>query len=127
MIADTSFLFALYSGPDAHHAQALGKFGELMQSGECILIPSEVAIELCSLMTYRMSLGEALETIDMLFLDPMFVLEDFRSIYEISAFLKELGASISYTDAVVLLHSRIARQGILTFDRQMRSLSRKLT
>ncbi len=126
MIADTSFLFALYSRPDAHHAQALSKFGELMQEEGRMLVPSEVAVELCSLITYRMGLDEALAVVDRLSQDPVFILEGFRSIYEISGILRELGAKISYTDAAVLLHSQITRQEILTFDRQMQSLCKRL-
>lgn len=126
MIADTSFLFALYSKPDEHHLEALAEFEKLMQQGSNILVPSEVAMELCSLMTYRMGLDEALESVDRLFRDPMYVLEGFRSLYEVSAFLRELGANISYTDAAVLLHGRNARQGILTFDYQMKSLWKRM-
>lgn len=126
MIIDTSLLFAFYAKFDPNHDEAVRILERMRESKETLIVPNEVVAELCSVLTYKSSLVDSLAAVDGVLGDPLYYKADPFHPQQVLLLLKELNASISYTDAVVLLHSRIARQEILTLDRQMRGLAKKV-
>ena len=126
MILDTSLLFAFYAKFDPNHDEAVRILEQMKEAKETLIVPQEVIAELCSVLTYKSSLVDSLAAVEVLLGDPLYYNADSMHPQQVVLLLKELNASISYTDAVVLLHGRTSRQGILTLDRQMKSLSKKV-
>lgn len=126
MIIDTSLLFAFYAKFDPNHDEAVHILEQMKEAKETLIVPQEVIAELCSVLVYKSSLADSLAAVEGILGDPLYYKSDPISPQQVLILLKELGAQISYTDAAVLLHGRNARQGILTLDRQMKSLAKKV-
>jgi len=126
MVIDTSLLFAFYAAFDPNHEEAVRILEQMRETRETLIVPHEVIAELCSVLTYKSSLADSLAAVEGILGDPFYCKIDPLPSRQVVLLLQELSASISYTDATVLLHSRNARQEILTFDRQMRGIWKKM-
>jgi len=126
MVIDTSLLFAFYAAFDQNHGEAVRILEQMRQTRETLIVPQEVIAEFCSVLTYKSSLADSLAAVEGILGDPFYCKIESLPSRQVVLLLQELGASISYTDAVVLLHSRNAHQEILTFDRQLKSIWKKM-
>ncbi|MFA6489107.1 MAG: type II toxin-antitoxin system VapC family toxin [Candidatus Micrarchaeia archaeon] len=126
MVIDTSVLFAFYAAFDPNHEEAVRALEQMRRAKETLIVPHEVVMELCSVLIYKSSLDDSLAAVEGILGDSLYYETDPLPSGQVVLLLKELGAPISYTDATVLLHGRNARQEILTFDRQMKSLWKKM-
>jgi len=116
-VADTSFLYALFSRSDVFHAKAR----KAAMSADAILVPSEVYSETISLIEYRHGFGPARNAVMWLrsqrkiqILGPSPSLLD-----QAWGIFRSARGRLSYPDAVVLGWCRERRARPLSFDRMI--------
>lgn len=116
-VADTSFLYALFSESDTFHARALEAAG----SATAILVPSEIFSETVSLIQYRAGFRKAKAAGDwMRSQDGLQVRPATAAILDQAwAIFRQSKGRLSYPDAVVLAWSRDRRTEPLAFDRAL--------
>lgn len=122
-VADTSFLYALFSKSDMFH----GKARKLVTSADAILVPSEIYAETLSLIQYRIGFVLALAAGTWLrsqrkiqILGPSRTLLD-----QVWGIFRSARGRLSYPDAVVLAWCRDRRANPLAFDQGILRRSRK--
>ena len=121
-IADTSFLYALFSRSDLFHARAR----KAAAASDSILIPSETYAETVSLIHYRAGFGPAKAAGDWMGSQRKIqVAASSRSVLDRSwGIFREARGRLSYPDAVVLAWCRERRTAPLAFDKTILRRSR---
>jgi len=113
-VADTSFLYALFSKSDAFH----GKARRAAASADAILVPSEIFAETVSLIHYRVGFAAAKSAGSWIRVQKrMEVAAPSRSMLNgCWAIFRAARGRLSYPDAVVLAWCRERRATPLAFD-----------
>lgn len=117
LVADTSFLYALFSESDAMHARAVREGGNL----ESLLVPAEILSETLALVHYRQgfdlarSAGEWVRTQDIVEIGISTRSTLDRAWHEYQGALGRL----SYPDAIVVSWCRSTGARPLSFDRHL--------
>ena len=123
MIVDTSFLVSLFLTFDVNHGNAVA----LMHETEYALkVPAEVIAELYTVLAYKANPGYALDVTEVIFHDTAYQPAGYLDQAAVLSFLKKCGSKISFTDAAVLTYSIAASEEILTFDRQLAKLGKRM-
>jgi len=113
-VADTSFLYALFSKSDEFH----GRARKLATSVDTILVPSEIYAETLSLIKYRRGFGTARNAGTWLRSQRKIqILGPSRSLLDRAwGIFRSARGRLSYPDAVVLAWCRERRANPLAFD-----------
>lgn len=122
-VIDSSVLVAFYHSEDSSHSQAKKHLKAI--DGASILVHCYVVQEVCTVLTYKLGkeiadafLHDITHSSNIRLINPM--LND-----EI-AFFKTLNERISFTDSSLILATKQLNAELLTFDKQMESVWRKL-
>jgi predicted nucleic acid-binding protein len=113
-VADTSFLYALFSKSDVFHAKAR----RAALSADAVLVPSEIYSETMSLIQYRVGFAAAKSAGNWIRAQKrMQVMSPSRSLLDGSwGIFRSARGGLSYPDAVVLAWCRERRVTPLAFD-----------
>jgi predicted nucleic acid-binding protein len=122
-VADTSFLYALFSKSDVFH----GKARKAAATADSILVPTETYSETISLIQYRAGFGVAKAAGDWLRSQrKVQVSASPRSVLDRSwGIFRDARGRLSYPDAVVLAWCRERRTAPLAFDQAILRRTRK--
>ncbi len=122
-VADTSFLYALFSKSDIFH----GKARKAAAAADSILVPSETYSETVSLIHYRVGFVAARAAGDWIRSQGKLQLAtSSRGVLERSwRIFREARGQLSYPDSVVLAWCRERRCGPLAFDRAILRRAKK--
>lgn len=116
VVADTSFLYALYNEEDPHHRRAK----QSLRSGEPVYVPIPVVTETISLIHYRMGFAAAERVLKHLLALPVARIHDGAPLPAVAASFEAASGTLSFVDAVVVetCHALAARP--LTYDKALR-------
>jgi predicted nucleic acid-binding protein len=119
MIADTSFLVALFLANDEHHEKAVKM--SLEGKNEEIIILDRVLEETFTVLAYKKDIEFAVECIGKLRSNRRVLVYrlDAPEEEEIFEIARDIGQRMSYVDYAILLVSKKHGQKALTFDRQL--------
>ena len=120
-LVDSSVWIALFLDFDTQHKKAELLFAKLKGA---IYLPYCVLNEVTTILAYKHSKRQADQFLDFIKENPSInLLHD--SISEEMTFYKTLQARISFTDAALLLFSKMTKAKLLTFDKQLQRLARR--
>ncbi len=113
-VADTSFLYALFSSTDHFHARAI----RAAESADVVLIPGEIYSETVSLILYRQGYAASRAAGDWLRSEPAIrIAASSRRLLDLAwAVFTEARGRLSYPDAIVVAWCRERKMGPLAFD-----------
>jgi predicted nucleic acid-binding protein len=119
MIADTSFLVALFLANDEHHEKAVEM--SLESGKEEIIALDRVLEETFTVLVYKKGTGFAIECIGKLKANRRILVYSLDKSEEEETFemAENTGQRMSYVDYAILLVSKKHGQKALTFDRQL--------
>ncbi len=122
VVIDSSILIALYNSDDTQHTNALSVFERL--PNHLVILHPYVVQEVSTVLTYRAGLPRAQEFLsDIPNSENTFMpAVDVRSDIE---YFKKLNKKISFTDSALIRLAKELGAELVTFDKQMMSLSRQ--
>lgn len=121
-LLDSSVWIALYRDQDVHHKQAQRLIRELRGS---IYFPYCVLVEVASVLTYKHSKAQADKFLDAVAVNQDLIWIESES-FEDAEFFRKLPSRISFTDATLLRLAKTLKAELVTFDRQLARLHKKL-
>lgn len=121
-IFDTSVWVAIFLENDVHHREALSIWNSL--DGEVIL-PYIVAAETASVLCYKHSKKQADMFLQFVACSPRIISHQNNLQYEAEFFLR-FGSKASFADYAVLHTARALGATLVTFDKQMRQMSKRV-
>lgn len=124
VVADTSFLYALFNDDDEHNLRSLLDFERLKD--EKILVPDRVLEELFGITTYKKGIGHAFLTLDKISSNRSFLVyyigaEEQEAIFQLARVERK---RLSFVDYAAVYLARRNKERLLCFDRQLSGLLR---
>lgn len=112
VVADTSFLYALYNEEDPHHVRAKKD----LHSGEPIYVPMSVITETISLIHYRMGYATANRILKHVLNLPLARAHEGAPLPAVAAAFEHAKGKLSFVDAVVVETCHALAAKPLTYD-----------
>ena len=126
MIADSSFLISFFTPEDVNHRRALDE--AIKDPANVFVVPDRVLEETVTTMTYKRGVGCALDLMNKLQKNRQFIIRPTREEEVKATFerIQQIQRKLSFIDYLVVEISLGLQTPLISFDRQLKALHRRL-